>query len=309
MSLKIWACALTTLLCISAAHAQGTNKPAVANAQQEEKALQAAIVKINAYVKLMNRTLRASESIDRYKSWVNMQTGPTGKERNVYGLYSVYDVTREMADVTKALESEPKFADLDAAMRAYMKAYADLAVIVNEASAYYERQDYRDDKMAGAKQWHAKLAPAAETFLAARANLEKVFKIEKTALDQRELALVEKTEGRKAHWHVRNLMIHARGIVEDLVDEQKTSIDVAGFEKQVADYAAALKDLETFKASQPGELSNFESHPRAFLAALRDLRDKASAAKGDLRKVGFQPVQGVVNTYNALISAADNALR
>jgi hypothetical protein len=48
--------------------------------------LNAVTEKFNAYVDFLNRTLRASESIDRYRSWVNWTTGPTGRERIIYGL-------------------------------------------------------------------------------------------------------------------------------------------------------------------------------------------------------------------------------
>jgi Protein of unknown function (DUF3829) len=54
----------------------------------DEESLQATTHKFNAYVGFMNRTLRAVQSLDRYKSWVNMKTGPTGHESNIYGLYS-----------------------------------------------------------------------------------------------------------------------------------------------------------------------------------------------------------------------------
>ena len=38
-------------------------------------------------------TERAVNSWERYASWVNMKTGPTGKERYIsYGMYEVYDV-------------------------------------------------------------------------------------------------------------------------------------------------------------------------------------------------------------------------
>mgnify|MGYP001438209930 CR=1 FL=1 len=42
-------------------------------------ALDASIRKANAYVALMNRTLRASESWSRYASWVDVKKWPTGK--------------------------------------------------------------------------------------------------------------------------------------------------------------------------------------------------------------------------------------
>ncbi|RYE63747.1 MAG: DUF3829 domain-containing protein, partial [Rhizobiaceae bacterium] len=62
----------------------------------------AAMGKMNTYVEFLNQTLRASESLQRYDSWVDMKKGPTGKERIIYGMYSLYDV-RELAG--KALAS------------------------------------------------------------------------------------------------------------------------------------------------------------------------------------------------------------
>jgi len=44
--------------------------------------------------------------------------------------------------------------------------------ILNGAAAYYARKDYTDDNMAGGKALHAKIIPAMNAFLAARARLE-----------------------------------------------------------------------------------------------------------------------------------------
>jgi hypothetical protein len=50
----------------------------------DDAGLKATTAKLNAYVKFMNRSLRAIQSLDRYKSWVNMKTGPTGHESIIY---------------------------------------------------------------------------------------------------------------------------------------------------------------------------------------------------------------------------------
>ena len=56
----------------------------------------------------MNRTLRAVESWERYTSWVNVRTGPTGKERYItYGLYSLYDVRDEIRKAGEATALPP----------------------------------------------------------------------------------------------------------------------------------------------------------------------------------------------------------
>src|SRR5579863_189539 len=152
------------------------NAPAdAATAGAKDEGLEASVVKMNAYVALLNRSLRAVQSLDRYKSWVNMKTGPTGRESIVYGLYSVYDTTREAAAATAALTQEPLLPELDAAMRDYIAANAALAPILNEANAYYERADYKADKMAEGKTLHVKIVAAAEPFLAARARLDRAF--------------------------------------------------------------------------------------------------------------------------------------
>ena len=89
------ACAAALLLAApGAGWAQGTaTMPAGSASKAADDDLQAAITKSNAYTGLMNRTLRAIQSWERYGSWVDMKKGPTGKERYItYGLYSLYDV-------------------------------------------------------------------------------------------------------------------------------------------------------------------------------------------------------------------------
>jgi hypothetical protein len=182
----------------------GLNGAAVAQSATEaakpddgEASLRAATAKFNAYVEFLNRTLRASESLDRYQSWVNMKTGPTGRERIIYGLYDVYDTTREAGAATTALTQEPLLPDLDAAMRDYIAANAALAPILNEANGYYERADYKADKMAEGKVLHAKIVAAAAPFLAARARVDSLVTIEKAKVDVARLDAIEKREGAK----------------------------------------------------------------------------------------------------------------
>ena len=50
--------------------------------------------KLNAYVGCINRlSERSYESRSRYFSWVG-KNGPTGKERIIYGTYTIYDTSR-----------------------------------------------------------------------------------------------------------------------------------------------------------------------------------------------------------------------
>lgn len=274
-----------------------------------QAASQATVRKLNAYVALLNRTLRASESIARYESWVNMRTGPTGRERIIYGLYSLYDVRSEIEKARAAVTAQPAMPELDAEVGPYTAAYEVLAPVITQADGYYERQDYKDDKMAEGKALHAKLAPAAQTFLAERAKIETLFAREKERSDAAELALIERGEGRKARWQVMNVMIRARPILGLLPSDAKPVVDMTAFEAAVAAYATAVRELDTYVAAEPGALSSFESRPRAWLGKLREFRDKLAAAKGDARRGAGRDLTWIVNDYNTMISTAETASR
>ena len=159
--------------------------------------INAATEKFNAYVDFLNRTLRASESIDRYKSWVNWTTGPTGRERIIYGLYDVYDTSGEAAKATAATKAEPLMPELDAAMRDYVAANAALAPILTKANGYYERADYKVDKMAKARRC-TQDRRRRRPFLAARAKVDALIRDAKAKVDLERLAAIDKEEGRSA---------------------------------------------------------------------------------------------------------------
>jgi len=66
--------------------------------------------KINAYVGCINRlSERSYESRARYFSWVG-KNGPTGRERIIYGTYTIYDTSDCRKDVEKANALEPRDA-------------------------------------------------------------------------------------------------------------------------------------------------------------------------------------------------------
>ncbi|KQP58150.1 MULTISPECIES: YiiG family protein [unclassified Methylobacterium] len=274
----------------------------------ETVASQAVIRKLNAYVGLLNRTLRASESMARYGSWVNMQTGPTGRESIVYGLYSLYDVRDEIAKAKAAVSAEPRMAELDAAIPPYVAAYETLAPLIAQANGYYERADYKVDKMAEGKTLHGKLAPAGNAFLEERAKLEPLFAREKLKSDEAELALIEKQEGRKARWIVANVMLRARPVVELLPREARPIVDLPAFDAALATYASAVRSMDEYTTAEPGSFSGFEGRPASWLGKLREFREKLGRAKGDARR-GRIDTTWIVNDYNTLISSSQTATR
>ena len=222
----------------------------------QDPALVAAISKSNAYISLMNRTLRATQSWDRYASWVNVKTGPTGRERYItYGLYSLYDVRSEIAKAKSAMMADPKSPELDAAMGRYIAAYEALAPIITQANGYYERQDYKVDNMAEGKALHVKLVPAAETFNTERAKIEGLLKAFKRDIDERELAAIEATEGKTGRYHVKIVMMRAQEIMDFMPTDKKPIVDMKGYDEALARFAPVVREFDAFNAANPGQMS------------------------------------------------------
>ncbi len=279
-----------------------------APAVQQDPALAAEIGKVNAYTGLMNRTLRAVESWQRYASWVDMRRGPTGRERYIsYGLYSLYDVTRELAAARQAMVSPPERPALDEAVGRYILAYEALAPLITRAERYYDRQDYRDDRMAEGRALHEQMVPAAQEFLAARAALEGQMRAMRADLDLRELADIEAREGRSARWQIRNTMIQARAVINALPPRGQRQVDMAALDEAIAGYSAAIREIDRYKERDPQGLSMFEGRASSWLGSLREFRQKLGRSRGDIRRVGNEATW-LVNNYNMLVSLAGTAM-
>src|SRR5690348_13465022 len=93
--------------------------PAAAQASTE-------VEKLNAYIGCINRlSARAYQSRDRYFMWA-ARTGPTGRERIIYGTYTIYDTADCKKAVEKANALEPRDAALEAAATEYAEAVGKL---------------------------------------------------------------------------------------------------------------------------------------------------------------------------------------
>lgn len=299
-----------TGLAVASVAVQAQTPSASAEKLPVQGELQATIGKANAYVGYLNRTLRGKESWTRYTSWVNVKTGPTGKERIIYGLYSLYDMKSETEKARAALTAQPPMPGLDEAMKKYIDDYEAYAAVIGPMEKYYERKDYLGDKMAEGKIFHAKIVPLAQAFLASRAVADREFALVKADLDQRELADIEKREGKQARWHMRNVMIEARRMVDVVPNGERPVADMPRFDEALARYGAAVKEFDNFSGANPGAMSAMESNPRNMLGKLREVREKLARTKGDARRANVgMDLDWIIRDYNMMISMADMASR
>ncbi len=277
-----------------------------ASAQTTEEDHNATVVKMNAYVAFMNRAIRASDSLARYESWVNMKKGPTGKERIIYGLYAPYDVRSEIAEAEKVTGADPKMPELDSAMTRFITVYKQLAPVLEKASKYYDRSEYKSDKMQGGKEFHAEIIKHADEFSKARSEADTLLAKEKRTIDLQELAALEKAEGKKSRWHVRNIMIKAQAVMETLPSGDKTKVDLAAYDSSLKDYAEAVKTFDDYATEHPGSFHVFESSPGTLLSKLRNFQEKLEKYKGDARKAA-DDLEWIYNDYNMMVSTSQSA--
>ncbi len=273
------------------------------------------VAKMNAYVGCINRlSARAYESRARYFSWVG-KNGPTGKERIIYGTYTIYDTSDCRKNVEKANGLEPHDAALEAAATAYADAVGKLEQLLKEADDYYEQQNYKDDRMAKGKALHPRLVAAWDAF----ASADTALRTEVEAINDRraleELAEIEKTEGKKARYHVEALMIQAKRVLRA---QDTAKPDLAATTQAIADYEAAVTGAEQFAGSgiADGKIGSiFISNAKSYLVTakqlMRRIRDKVPYSAGDKmmlnNAMSSWMVEGspprLLRDYNQLIDA------
>jgi hypothetical protein len=300
LTMKVFLAVLTFAMGLAAA----VIPPAAAQTPPE-------VAKVNAYVGCINRlSERSYESRKRYFSWVG-KNGPTGKERIIYGTYTIYDTSECRRNVEKANALDPRDAELETAATAYADAVSKLEPLLKEADDYYEQENYKDDKMTKGKALHPRLVAAWDAFVAAdkklRAGVETVN--DKRALLR--LAEIEKTEGKQARYHVEALMIEAKRVFRA---NDTAKPDIAEITKAIADYESAVAAAEQFSgAGKIGSL--FISNAKTYLVTgkqlMRRIRDKTPYSAGDRMMLnsggGAWMVEGsparLVRDYNQLIGA------
>lgn len=271
--------------------------------------------KMNAYVGCINRlSERSYDSRNRYFEWVDAKKGPTGRERIIYGTYTIYDTSDCKAAVEKANGLEPRDAALEAAASSYVEAVVALEPLLKEADDYYEQENYKDDKMAKGKALHPRLVAAWGAFAGAdqklRAGIDEIQ--DKHAAEK--LGEIERTEGRKERYYIQALMIGAKRLSKAQTAEKA---DLAKITEALTVYEGLVKATEGYAEANPGSKigSMFIGNAKEFLVTakqlMRRVRDKVPYSQGDRMMLesggGGWMVEGspdrLARDYNQLVEA------
>lgn len=270
--------------------------------------------KLQPYIQCYNALSgRAYESRARYLSW-SKETGPTGKERIIYGLYTIRDPAHCAANNEAAGKAEPRDAGLESAGDAYAKAVTELTPLLKEANDYYDQSNYKDDKMAKGKALHPKLMAAWAKFEAADKSLDAIITTLNDKVQLEELAAVEKAEGKQAHYYLMSTMIKAKALVHA---EGNLSAEALPKITETLDaYEASVNAMDDYAASGKKNIgSMFTSKAKEFLTSakglMRRIRDKTPYEAGEKMLIQFgsgawlvaESPRRLMRDYNELVEA------
>jgi hypothetical protein len=258
-------------------------------AAQDKTSPSQLIEKLNAYVDCINRlSERSYQSRSRYFSWAK-QSGPTGKERIIYGTYTIYDTSDCRKNVEKANALEPRDAELESAASAYADAVGKLEPLLKEADDYYEQENYKDDKMAKGKALHPRLVAAWDAFAGADKKLRAGVEAIKDRQAAEQLAAIEAKEGRKVRYHVEALMIQAKRVLRA---EDSDKPDITAITLALTEYEATVKAAED-ASGKDGDaklgsffINNAKSYLTSAKQLMRRIRDKVPYSQGDRMMLG-----------------------
>lgn len=312
LSIRVRVC--TALLApLFALLAGGLFLPRTAAAETASPPATMSVAKMNAYVGCINRlSARAYESRKRYFSWA-AASGPTGRERIIYGTYTIYDTSGCRKDVAAANAMEPHDAALEAAATAYVAAVSALEPLLKEADDYYSREDYKDDRMAKGKALHPRLVAAWDAFASADQTLRDGIEAinDRRALEK--LAAIEQSEGRKTRYYIEALMIQAKRVLRAVGIKKP---DLAAITQAVSAYEDSVKGADEASGAGGGPKigSFFMNEAKSYLVTakqlMRRIRDHVPYSSGDkmmLNAGSGWMVEGspqrLVRDYNQLVDA------
>jgi hypothetical protein len=292
--------------------------PAISSEEDKDAELGS---KLGEYISCMNYTSkRVVDSRNRYLSWVkDEKVGPTGKERNIYGLYEINADSCFQA-LERAKKAAPPLPEVESAAAEYRNALEQLDPIVKQANKYYDQDDYKDDKMAKGKAMHPQLMSAFAKF----EQVSKGFEERVTALNDgvnvRQLARLEKDPSRRLQYLSQRSLNEAKALIALTDIAQLKELDQQKYDVALQTYDKTLTELEQYADSHKAEadkimmFSSYVSSCKTFLKSAKELlrrkRDNKDFNKEFFSGSSPQMVDGhpaqVVDTYNRMINDSNH---
>jgi hypothetical protein len=268
-----------------------------------EDKFKALVEKAALYEKALGATRAVQKSYDRYAAWVDIKTGPTGKERSIDGLPDI-GALQEIADAgAKGPGMWPPLGGVDGMAQKLAQATIALAPLVKSASEYYAQRQYKNDGAKRGQELHGQMLPLFEQFFAAELGMRREFSAVFEDIERRYLAQIEKGHGKNYEWHLRSFLLAAKTLADLLPNHADAAmIDGARFKARFANLQGAYTLFTQYCVEHPAEVQKtvLSTSLDDFFAATRILRSILDAPKPD-RQVYLTKVNDVAAKYEALV--------
>jgi len=251
--------------------------------------------RMDAYVRLLNGfASRASESYERYLSWCDEQKGPTGKERNNYGLYKI-DYKDDLEAAKKLIPASP-IQPIDQYAKAFIEASLPLVNLVSEAEYYYDQENFKDDNMAKGKELHPKLIAAFKAYFDTKTAFKEEYNKLYEAAAAKQMEALRK-QGKTLAIDMQSIVNKSEALLKELMPiatdlkakpsaEQLASVKAKfdDLEALVLSFESGVKSTEESKLEEQfgstNYLSWFVDHSKDFLKEGKEVFRKRKEGKG-----------------------------
>ncbi|MGA9334701.1 MAG: DUF3829 domain-containing protein [Rudaea sp.] len=189
-----------------------------------------------------------------YFSWMkDPKHGPTGRERFVYGLYTLDDSKDCRAGIARAASLLPAEPKVEHSAAKWIAALDELEPVAAEAHSYYDLKDYKDDDMRKGKALHPQLMKAFARFEAANDDLYAQVVAVRDGLDQRRLQRLAADPTRHATYLLAVLSDEAKRISRLTDRVGSKNFDQQAYSTTVQAYEKAYFAVDTYRKQHPDD--------------------------------------------------------
>jgi hypothetical protein len=260
--------------------------------------------KTTLYSKALDATRTVQKSYDRYAAWVDMKTGPTGKEKTIDGLPDIAGALQQIVDAgANGPGMWPPLPAVDAMAQKLAQATTALAPLVKSASDYYAQRQFKSDGAKRGQELHGQLVPMFQQFFGCELALRRDLGAVLDDVERRNLARIEKEQGQNYEWHLRSFLFAAKTVADLLPNHvDATMIEGARYKTRFANLQAAYTAFTQYCLQHPAEVQKaiLATSLEDFFAATRMLRGVLEAPKPD-RQVYIAKVNDLAAKYDVLL--------
>ena len=264
------------------------------------------------YTKALSAARIVQKSYDRYASWLDVKTGPTGKEKTVEGIPDMTAAVQEISDAGATGPGMwPPLPTVDAAAQKLAQAASALAPVVKSASDYYAQKKYKTDAAKHGQELHAQMLPMFEQFFGSEVAMRRELSAVLEDVERRNLAQIEKEHGKNYDWHLRNFLFAAKTLADLLPNHVDAAmIESARYRQRFANLQAAYTLFTQYCLEHPAEVQKvvLATSLEDFFVATRILRGILEVPKPD-RQVYIAKVNDLAAKYDALVQRTTTASR